>query len=38
VNVGFFNGLMIYRAGILLFNLVPYIALKIIDRPAAQQP
>ena len=30
VNVGFFDGLMIYRAGIFLFNLVPYIALKIM--------
>jgi hypothetical protein len=32
VKVAFFNGLMIYRSGIVFFNLVPYIALKIMDR------
>ena len=32
VRVGFFDGLMIYRAGIFLFNLVPYVALKIMGR------
>ena len=32
IKVAFFNGVMVYRAGIFLFNLVPYIALKIIDR------
>ena len=32
VNVGFFNGLMVYRAGIFLLNLVPYIAIKIMGR------
>ena len=35
VNVAFFNGLMIYRAGIVFFNLVPYIALKIMHRAQA---
>ena len=35
VKVAFFNGLMIYRAGIIFFNLVPYIALKIMDRAQA---
>ena len=35
VKVSFFNGLMIYRAGIVFFNLVPYIALKIMDRAQA---
>jgi hypothetical protein len=32
VKVSFFNSLMIYRSGIIFFNLVPYIALKIMDR------
>lgn len=32
VNVAFLYGLMIYRSGIVFFNLVPYIALKIMDR------
>ena len=32
VKAAFFNGVMVYRAGIILFNLVPYIALKIMDR------
>ena len=35
VKVAFFNGVMVYRAGIFLFNLVPYIALKIMDRAQA---
>jgi len=35
VKVSFFNGLMIYRSGIIFFNLVPYIALKIMDRAQA---
>ena len=35
VKVGFFDGVMVYRAGIFLFNLVPYIALKIMDRGQA---
>ena len=32
VKVAFLNGVMVYRAGIVLFNMVPYIALKIMDR------
>ena len=32
IKVAFFNGVTVYRAGIFLFNLVPYIALKIMDR------
>lgn len=35
VKVSFFNGLMIYRAGIVFLNLVPYIALKIMHRTQA---
>jgi len=35
VKVAFFNGVMVYRAGIFLFNLVPYIALKIMDHGPA---
>ena len=35
VKVAFLNGVMVYRAGIVLFNLVPYIALKIMDRAPA---
>ena len=34
VRVGFFDSLMNYRAGIFLFNLVPYVAL-IVMRPGA---
>ena len=30
LEVAFFDGLMIYRAGIFLLNLVPYVALKIM--------
>jgi len=30
LKVAVFDGFMIYRAGILLFNLVPYVALKIM--------
>lgn len=32
IKADFFNGVMIYRAGIFLFNLMPYMALKIIGR------
>ena len=35
VKISFFNGLTIYRAGIVLFNLVPYIVLKIMGRAQA---
>ena len=35
VKVAFTNGVLVYRAGIVLFNLVPYIALKIMDRAPA---
>ena len=35
VKVAVINGLMVYRAGIILFNLVPYIALKIMGRAQA---
>ena len=30
LKVAVFDGFMIYRAGIFLFNLVPYVALKIM--------
>jgi len=35
VKEAFFNGLMIYRTEIIFFNLVPYIALKIMGRTLA---
>ena len=35
IKLGFFNGLMVYRSGIFLLNLVPYIALKIMSRGQA---
>ena len=35
VVVSFFNGLMTYRTGMVFLNLVPYIALKIMDRTQA---
>lgn len=34
-KVAFLNGAMVYRAGIFILNLVPYIALKIMDRAQA---
>ena len=32
LRLAFIDNLMLYRAGIFLFNLVPYIALKIMGR------
>ena len=37
INVGFFNGLMVYRAEIFLLNVVPYIVLKIMGSGHASE-
>ncbi len=29
-----FAGIVLYKMGILIFNMVPYVALRIVDRPS----